>query len=368
MGSSETQRFMAMKGAGYYSKATTGAKHVIDGATDLILDAVGRMNLADDGSAFRAVDMGAADGGTSIDMWRKVLRDVRRRVPSRPIEMVYSDLPRNDFSQLFRSIHGQTDIESYYTKIDDLYVFASATSFHQAIFPASSLNLGFSATASHYISKNPCNISDHVHMVGASGRERAAYSEQGRLDWERMLLARTRELVPGGRLCLFNFGIDEAGRYLGQTGGVSMFDTFSRLWAGLTDEGIITREEFANTNFPQCYRTVDQFVAPLTDKTNPVHRAGLRLEHVETRVVGCPYARDFARHGDARAFAHAYIPTLRSWSEPTFVSGLSAGRPGEERARIIDEFFGRYEDLVAREPEGHGMDYVHIYLICAKAG
>jgi hypothetical protein len=59
---------------------------------------------------------------------------------------------------------------------------------------------------------------------------------------------------------------------------------------------------------------------------------------------------------------------LRSWSEPTFVSGLSAGRPGEERARIIDEFFGRYEDLVAREPEGHGMDYVHIYLICAKAG
>ena len=229
MGSSETQRFMAMKGAGYYSKATTGAKHVIDGATDLILDAVGRMNLADDGSAFRAVDMGAADGGTSIDMWRKVLRDVRRRVPSRPIEMVYSDLPRNDFSQLFRSIHGQTDIESYYTKIDDLYVFASATSFHQAIFPASSLNLGFSATASHYISKNPCNISDHVHMVGASGRERAAYSEQGRLDWERMLLARTRELVPGGRLCLFNFGIDEAGRYLGQTGGVSMFDTFSRL-------------------------------------------------------------------------------------------------------------------------------------------
>lgn len=368
MATGETGRFMAMKGAGYYSRATTGAKHAIDGATQLVLDAVGRMTLVDDRSPFRAADMGAADGGTSVDMWRLVLKEVRRLVPSRPIEMVYTDLPRNDFSQVFRMIHGQTDIASYYPEIDDLYVFASGTSFHQAIFPALSLNLGFSATASHYISKNPCNIANHVHMVGATGREREAYVEQGRIDWERMLLARTRELVQGGRLCLFNFGIDEAGRYLGHTGGVSMFDTFSQLWAGLVHEGMITAEEFANTNFPQSYRTVEQFVAPLTDTANPVFRAGLRLEHVETRVVRCPYASDFERHGNARDFARAYIPTLRSWSEPTFVSGLSATRPPEERAGIIDTFYQRYEDLVAAAPAGHGMDYVYIYLVCAKEG
>jgi hypothetical protein len=205
-------------------------------------------------------------------------------------------------------------------------------------------------------------------MVGASGEVRAAYEEQGRADWERLLLARTRELVPGGRLCLFNFGIDEQGRYLGHTGGISMFDTFERLWAGLADEGIITRDEYAATNFPQVYRTVEQFVAPLYDPASPVHRAGLRVEHVETRVVRCPYSLDFARHGDAAAFARSYIPTLRSWSEPTFASGLAQTRPAEERVGIIDEFYGRYEALVARKPEGHGMDYVHIYLICAKVG
>jgi hypothetical protein len=366
MAAGETGRFMAMKGAGYYSKATTGAKHAIDGATSLVLDAVGRMGLVDEGTPFRATDMGAADGGTSVDMWRQVLKEVRRLVPSRPIEMVYTDLPRNDFSQVFRMIHGQTDIASYYPEIDDLYVFASGTSFHQAILPSGSLHLGFSATASHYISKNPCNIANHVHMVGATGRERQAYVEQGRIDWERMLLARTRELVPGGRLCLFNFGIDEANRYLGHTGGVSMFDTFSRLWAELADEGVIAADEFTNTNFPQAYRTVEQFVAPLTDTSNPVYRAGLRLEHVETRVVRCPYAEEFDRHGNAKEFARAYIPTLRSWSEPTFLSGLSSTRRPEERTRIIDTFFQRYEDLVADAPAGHGMDYVYIYLVCAK--
>jgi hypothetical protein len=77
-------------------------------------------------------------------------------------------------------------------------------------------------------------------MVGASGDVRRAYEETGRIEWERLLALRARELVKGGRLCYFNFGIDSQRRYLGHTGGVSMFDTFSRLWRGLVDDGIIT--------------------------------------------------------------------------------------------------------------------------------
>ncbi|MDA0342327.1 MAG: SAM-dependent methyltransferase [Proteobacteria bacterium] len=361
-----TAGFMSMKGGGYYAKVTIGAKHVIDRATPLILAAVDRMAPADDGSVFTMADMGCADGGTSVSMVGTVLKEIRRRVPSRPIQMVYTDLPRNDFSQVFQNIHGQTDIETYIDEIDDLSVFASATSFHKPIFPAGTLNLGFSATASHYISEKPGVISNHVHMVGAEGAERAAYVEQGRIDWERMLLNRARDLATGGRLALFNFGIDEAGHYLGWTGEISMFDTFSTLWAALRDEGVITPEEFVNTNFPQSYRTVEQFTAPFDDPNNPVHRAGLRVEHVETRVVGCPYAADFKIHGDAGRFAHEYIPTLRSWSEATFANGLSPDRPAEERLAIIDRFYNNYETLVREAPEGHAMDYVHCYLIVEK--
>ena len=184
-----------------------------------------------------------------------------------------------------------------------------------------------------------------------------------------MLLRRAEELKPGGRLCLFNFGIDEQGRCLGNTGGENMFDTFAGLWQGLVDDGIITAKEFAATNFPQCYRTQAQFVAPLNDKENPVYKAGLRLEQVESRVVRCPFEQDFTEnHKDADRFAKEYLPTLRSWSEPTFVNGLSRQRPPEEAASIIDTFYQRYEDRVAANPDGHGMDYVHIYLVCRKAG
>jgi hypothetical protein len=111
---------------------------------------------------------------------------------------------------------------------------------------------------------------------------------------------------------------------------------------------------------------VAQFTAPLTDPANPVYRAGLRLEHVETRVVGCPFAKACASHGDAAKFAKDYIPTLRSWSESTFMTGLSAARPPEERLAIINRFYDTYEERVRRAPRGHGMDYVHIYLICSK--
>ncbi len=365
-GKLRTDDFMAMKGAGYYSRATIGAKHVMDKAAGLILDALDRMDPPDDGSIFTMTDMGCADGGTSIDMVGTILKDVRRRCPSRPIQMIYTDLPRNDFSQLFQIVHGLTDIPSYFADIDNLYVYACATSFHQKMVPPGSLNLGHSATASHYITEVPCPLENHVHMVGASGAEREAFEAKGARDWENMLLNRTFELTPGGRLALFNFGIDEQGRYLGDTGGVSMFDTFNALWRGLADEGVITREEYIQTNFPQCYRTVDQFAAPLRDEAGRVYQAGLRLEHIETRVVPCPFAEAFKRHGDAEKFAAEYIPTLRSWSEPVFLAGLSSARGTAERADIVNEFYGRYQRLVAESPQGHAMDYVHCYMICAK--
>ena len=362
----DTTRDIAMKGGGYYSRATVGAKHVIDGATPLILESIAAMDLADDGSVFTMSDMGCADAGTSLEMVGRALKEVRRRVPSRPIQMVYTDLPRNDFSQVFRTVLGLSGTPTYINEINDLFVLAAGTSFHRPILPPGTLHLGFSATASHYLSEKPTRIENHVHMVGATSAERAAYAEQGRRDWETMLLHRARELAPGGRLALFNFGIDEAGRYLGNTGGVDMFDTFNALWGELRDDGTITPDEYVGTNFPQHYRTVEEFTHPFRDPDNPIHRAGLRLERVETRVVRCPFALHFEEHGDPARFAREYIPTLRSWSESTFASGLSPHRPPEERESILDRFYEGYEARVREAPDGHAMDYVHCYLIASK--
>jgi hypothetical protein len=352
-----------MRGAGYYSDNTAGAKAVIDAAGDLAIEAIAGMDLSG-GDVFAVADFGAADGGTSLDVMKRIVATVRDANPAKVIPLTYTDLPHNDFSVLFRRLHGllPPGAEAPLAREPDLYTFASGTSFHRQIFPDNTLSFGFSATAMHWLSARPGSIADHVQAVGATPAERDLYREQARKDWDAILLARARELAPGGKLVLANFCVDPQGRYLGGTGGVDMFDSFARHWRDLMSAGAITRDEYRAGTLQQFYRTVEGFTAPFEDLASPVRQAGLRLDHVSTRVTRCPYAAAFERHGDAARFARAYIPTLRSWTESTFSSALDPTRPIGEQQAVIDRFYDAYEAEVAARPEGHGMDYVHCFL------
>lgn len=361
---------IAMRGAGYYSENTVGAKAVIDAAGDLVMQALAGMSVADTGGPFALADYGCADGGTSIDMMRRAVAELRARGLKQQIAITYTDLPHNDFSALFRLLHGHIGRQegTPLGQQDGVLTFASGTSFYRQIVLTNTLSLGFSATAMHWLSRLPGGIADAVQAVGATEAERAVFRAQSMADWQTILLARAAELKPGGKLVLANFCEDESGRYLGHTGGVNMFAEFARHWRALRDAGAITPAEFAAATFPQFYKTPDEFAAPLRDPNSPVSKAGLRLDHIATRVTRCPYAADFERHGDAKAFAKAYIPTLRSWTESTFAGALDKARPAADRQAIVDRFYKAYEDTVAATPAGHAMDYVHCFMVISKAG
>jgi DNA-binding transcriptional ArsR family regulator len=356
-----------MRGAGYYSEHTGGAKNVIDAAIPLALGALGRMDLAASSSPFGIADFGAADGGTSIALHHALIAAIRAH-SDRAITVTYTDLPHNDFSALFRLLHGLLPGKEAVGLADlpGVFTFASGTSFHRQVFPNATLALGFSATAMHWLSRLPATLSEHVHAVGAVGGALAAFRAQAAADWEAILLARARELAPGGRLVLANFCTDAAGYYLGWTGGKNMHATFTRHWAALRDAGLITDDEVRRATFPQFYRTVEEFRAPFDEPASAVSRAGLRLEQCLTRVTPCPYAEKYHAGQPAKEFARAYVPTLRSWSESVFAGALDPARPRDERQHIVDRFYAAYEADVAAEPEGHGMDYVHCFMVIAK--
>lgn len=367
MSDRSTSSSVSMKGGGYYSLHTEGAKHVIDNTAELALSALEDIDLSRAGRPFQVADFGAADGGTSVDLVRKLVARVKARDPDREVCITYTDLPRNDYSALFTMLSGERpDVTSYLAEHAGVYAFAAGTSFYRPIFPSGSLDFGFSATAMHWLSGLPGRITDHVHAVGADGAELEAFRAHALKDWDTILLERAREMRPGARLVMSNFCIDEQGRYLGNTGGVNMFDTFNALWREMAEEGSITEAEYRATAFPQFYKTVEEYCAPLTDPASPVHSAGLRLVSAETRVVPCPYAARFAAAGDPDAFAVSYVPTLRSWSETVFMSGLDPDRPPDERQALVDRFYQAYVERVRRSPQGHAMDYVHIYMVVAK--
>jgi len=310
-------------------------------------------------------DMGCADGGTSLDLWRKVAMLARKRSQA-DIQITYADQPRNDFNALVQILHGLTDFKTYREEQSNLHVIASGSSFYEPILPIGTLDLGFSATAMHWLSRKPCDIPDHVHMVGASGDVLSKFQQQARADWETILLQRARELKSGGKLVLANFCRDESGHYLGNTGGENMFDNFNNLWSELRDNGDISQQEYAAMTLPQYYNTVEEFAAPFENKSGAVVQAGLTLDSIETGIIGCPYKRDFKQHGDAKKFAAEYIPTIRSWNESIYFGGLSDRRSFEERKELIHNFYHTYETRVAEKPDNHAMDYVHAYITISK--
>ncbi|MGI9310015.1 MAG: SAM-dependent methyltransferase [bacterium] len=361
---------IAMAGGGAYSLATRGAKDVIDAATPMVLDAIERMELPRTRKRFHMMDIGCADGGTSLDMVRAALTRVREIAPRADLTITYSDQPRNDFNALVGIVHGLTRFRSYLRDLERVYPLFSASSFYAQAVADGALDLGFSATAMHWLSAKPSNLAAHVHMVGADDAERALFARQAAHDWETILLHRAREMAPGARLVLVNFCRDADGRYLGNTlgdsGGVNMFDLFNQLWRELVESGRIGEAEYTDMTLPQYYRDCDEFSAPLIDAESKCHRAGLRLERIETRVVPCPFAEAFKAHGDAERFADGLIPTLRSWSESVYFGALDPARPMPERRRIINDYYAAYRERVLREPQRHGMGYVHAYKTIRK--
>ena len=175
---------ITMSGGGLYSLATIGAKDVIDRAIPRVLDALSSLKTQRSSAAqshWTFSDMGCADGGTSLDLWRSVIQDLRRQDDA-DIQIIYADQANNDFNALVKILHGHTQFDSFLPGSQNVHVLESGSSFYTPVMAANSLHLGFSATAMHWLSQKPCDISDHVHMVGASGKSLATFAEQAARD------------------------------------------------------------------------------------------------------------------------------------------------------------------------------------------
>ena len=362
-----TQDVLSMKNLGYYSERTAGAKIAIDKVQPLMLLA---LNELPNSSILRMADYGSADGGTSQEMWNNIVSYIKNLQDNKQIEIIYTDLASNDFSTLFKTMQGMQGNPNlaFQNNFKDVFVHGCGTGFHRQLLANSSLSLGFSATAMHYVSTKPCQIQNHVHMVGANEDEKLKFKLQASSDWESILINRSKELVSGGRFICLNFGIDEKGQFLGNTGGHSMFDKFSFHWKKLENEGMITAEEYVNATFAQHYRTVEEFRNPFDDPNSPISNGGLRLKSCNTSKTECPYKQHYIKNFKSISsleFAKSLIPTMRSWSETVFRTAL-LGRADEEIDKIVDYFYNSYESEIATNPEGHSMDYIHVIMDIEK--
>jgi hypothetical protein len=356
-------------GVGFYTDKTRGCFDVIMNSSDLVLAVIEKANISAD-KPFTIVDFGTADGGTSLPMLGKAVSAIKGKCADAQIHVIYEDQVTNDWASVFNYVHGNIPggPSSYYLENQGVFVTACATSFFQQCVPNNSVDLGYCATAMHWLSSPPPNMKSALHHRMATKEETVEWEKQAAKDWETIITHRAKELAPGGTLVLVNFCTDKNGYFLGNSGlKYSMHDQFLQSWKSMVADGKITQSEFEATNFPNYYRNEEETLAPFKNPESAVSKAGLKLVSAETRITPCPYRANWlANKGDAKAHAKNFIPTTRTWSNATFYAGLDEKRPEAERRALVDEMYQRYEDKVAEEPEGHGMDYVHMYLVVRK--
>lgn len=360
-------------GSGFYSDNVDGCYDVINSTQPLFHDAIRHIlkELTEPPKVFTITDFGTADGGTSMPLLYSAVKLIKELCgEEQAVQVIYEDQATNDFKSLFMRLNGFIPgPPSFLKDFSNTFISAIGVSFYTACLPPDTYHLGFSATCMHWLRVKPCNIKAGIHhTLSDDEEEKRMYAKQAAKDWEDVLVERAKEMKKGARFVMAQFCIDENARHLGKTENVkhSMYDVMNGIMKEMVAEKRITQEEFENTTICNYYRTLEEYKAPFQQNESPVVKAGLHLLGISTKVTPCPYHKRWQKEGDNAAHAKSFILTTRVWSNHSFYSGLSDSRPEQERRQIVDEFFTRYENVIAKDPSQHAMDYVHVFMVIEK--
>ncbi|MEO1559575.1 MAG: SAM-dependent methyltransferase [Cyanobacteria bacterium J06632_19] len=345
---------MAIYMASNYSLNTLGAKLCLEASWDLVDKALQPIKGY---SQIKLADCGIADGGTTQELWKRILANVRQQNDKAFIEVIFEDLPKNDFNTL------ATNAALLMEDDKNMTIAMVPRTFYEAICPPNSLDFCFSSTAMHWLSKLPKQLTHHTHVNACQDVEdRALFQAQSQTDWIAILSARAQELKSGGQMVSVNLSTDEQGRYLGNNQiDRNMHDVLHDIWKQMQVEGLIKSEEYQAGTFQNYYRTEAEFIACLEDSQSKVYQAGLRLGDIRTTLIPCPYRSQYENDKNADKFAQGLTQTIRSWSEHTFRNAF-VNRSDEEVSDIVDGFYERFTTRVRENPTQYSMDYVETYL------
>ena len=293
---------------------------------------------------FVIADYGASTGHNSLLPIGAAIAVLRKRTRTdHPTLVVHTDVPGNDFTALFRTL--AEDPDTYLSK--DAAAFASAIgrSFYSQIMPSSSVNLGWSSWAIHWLSRVPGPIPDHLHVAYSSDeRVRDAYARQAAQDWQEFIAFRGRELCRGGRLLVVTAAVDEDGDsgYRPLLG--ALIDTIDELVA----ERLLTTDEVYRMGIPIVGRRESDFLAPFAPKGRFEQ---LEIEHLEILDAGDRFWQQYEVDGNADAFGAQWSAFCRAAVFPTLVSALECAAGDPRPTAVIDRLEAGLATRLAAAPE-----------------
>ncbi|KAA0092019.1 SAM-dependent methyltransferase [Mycolicibacterium sp. P1-18] len=288
-------------------------------ATALFAEAAEAVPLPQSPRPIVIADYGAATGHNSLVPVGAAIAVLRKRTrPEHSILVTHTDVPDNDFSELFRTL--SDDPDTYLKKDKASFASAVGRSFYGQIVPSNSVNLAWSAWSTQWLSRTPTPIPDHLLVAHSrDGEVRAAYERQAARDWHEFVAFRGRELSPGGRLVVMTMAIDEDGDF----GYRPLLDAIAETLAELVERRVLTDDESTAMSIPIAGRRARDFLSPFAPSGT---FEKLSVQHLEVFHGDDRFWAQYRTDKKANEFGAKWAAFLRGTAFPTLAATLPADR------------------------------------------
>jgi hypothetical protein len=283
------------------------------------------------------VDYGASEGRNSLLPMTAAVAAIRRRHGAgQQVWVFHTDLPDNDFSSLFRTV---ADDAGYRRR--GVYSAAIGRSFYEQLLPDSSVGLGWSAIAVHWLSAVPGPLHGFWFTTADAGQY-ATWAAAAAADWNAFLRARAAEMLPGARLVVVVGTATGDGRDR-RAGAERAMTEIACGVDNLVTEGLLDDDDRAAMAIPAWYRTADEWRAPFDSDPG----LALNLQQLDEIEIGDPLWEQTRDRGD---YAAAVATALRVSFGPALLRNLAPDRRPLIAARLFDEHLTRAITTQPAEP------------------
>ncbi|KAL7083456.1 hypothetical protein ACP275_14G163700 [Erythranthe tilingii] len=292
---------------------------------------------------FKIADLGCSSGPNTLlvishiiekieELRRKQKNSSRISRNSPEYEVFLSDLPGNDFNNLFKLLpdfNEKLDINNPSTKC---FVSGLPGSFYGRLFQCNSLNLVYSSYSLHWLPQTPEGLEsnkDNICIAETSPPEIfEAYRKQHRKDFSTFLSSRGEEMVRGGRMVLTFVGgklKDHASLKQDQT--IQIF-LLGKTLAEMVAEGVIKEADLHSFNLP--------VYPPTKEEVEEIVRSegSFNLDKLEEFVLPWDVHTGSANL-DRYGWGKFVTNFIRAFSEPTLAAHFGSS--------IMDDVYRRYE-------------------------
>jgi hypothetical protein len=350
-----------MTGGGFYNANSAPQWRSIEAVLPWLEDAVA--SLPRGTGPLTLADFGCSEGHNSIRVMSRAVSTLLKTT-QRPIQTIHSDLPTNDFSNLFREL-GSAGRAAFGSK----RVFSSAVggSMFDQLLPPGSLHVAMSFNAIGFLSKMPlASLPGYILPNGpstvrnngyVSEEEREIFARLARQDVAAFLRARAEELVPGGKVLVQVFGSTDDARTCD-----GIYDVLNDAVLDHVEDGEISRAVYDAYYQPVYFRTLEELTAPLSDPSSCLADL-FRLERSEAYEVSVPFNDRLAADGDLAIYARDYTNFFRAFTEAVLARAL----PEEDRrAGLVDRIYRRAQELVATHPHAYPFRYAALAMLLTR--